>query len=94
MALGLSWKTEIMFIHVFLINDRNEVSQEEDDEDDIPEGVDMSDPFFSQGFGPDFPDNNNERVKTKSVAKKKGKKQETEEDKKRKVLFLFNLVCI
>ncbi|XP_031562221.1 ESF1 homolog [Actinia tenebrosa] len=64
---------------------KNEVSQEED-EDDTPEGVDMSDPFFNQDFGPDFPINNNERVKTKAGAKRKRKKQttETEEDKKRK----------
>jgi hypothetical protein len=57
-----------------------------EDEDDTPEGVDMSDPFFNQDFGPDFPANN-KRVETKTDTKKKGKKHstETEEDKKRKV---------
>merc|ERR1712012_1168921 len=41
----------------------------EDDEDDIPEGIDMSDPFFAEELGEDY-------VKSKKVKNKKKEKKE------------------
>ena len=41
----------------------------EDDEDDIPEGIDMSDPFFAEELGEDY-------VKSKKVKNKKKEKRE------------------
>lgn len=54
---------------------------EESDEDDIPESVDMLDPFFNQDFGPEFVPQKRTDKGTKHV-------KETEEDKKQKARLL------
>lgn len=45
----------------------------------------MSDPFFAQDFGPDFPVNQQNNTKKTSKHTK-----ETQEDKKQKVRVMFN----
>ena len=59
-----------------------------EDKDAIPADVDLSDPFFSQDFGPEFENGKQKLIKAKNKLKKKGKyraEENTEEEKKQKV---------
>ncbi|XP_032228772.2 ESF1 homolog isoform X2 [Nematostella vectensis] len=66
---------------------KTEHNDEGEADDDIPEDVDMSDPFFSQDFGPEFPSGEKDSQQNGKTAKKKRTKTsgpETGQDKKNK----------
>ncbi|EDO33365.1 predicted protein [Nematostella vectensis] len=67
---------------------KNKYHNDEGEADDaIPEDVDMSDPFFSQDFGPEFPSGEKDSQQNGKTAKKKRTKlngPETGQDKKNK----------
>merc|ERR1712083_466120 len=59
----------------------------DDSEDDVPEGVDLNDPFFAEELGEDYV--KSEKAKKKKDNKKKKKKDDDENDEEDKKLGLM-----